>query len=123
MKPIFTPGKNIAMKVPAHEFEKTASFYRDVLGFAEIETSSQPGADSIAFEFGGKNLWIDSMPGISQAELWLEVTTDDIESASSYCEKIGCIRRDGIEPLPKGLKAFWIASPSNIIHLINEKKR
>jgi len=32
MKPKFNAGKNIAMKVPAHEFEKTAIFYRDILG-------------------------------------------------------------------------------------------
>ena len=40
MKPKFKPGKNIAIKVPVHEFDKTVAFYRDILGFEEIEPSS-----------------------------------------------------------------------------------
>lgn len=38
----FRPGRNIAMKVPAHEYEQTAAFYRDVLEFRELG-----GADSV----------------------------------------------------------------------------
>jgi len=32
-KPAFTPDKNIAMKVPVHEYEKTVSFYGNILSF------------------------------------------------------------------------------------------
>ena len=56
MKPIFTPGKNIAMKVPIHEFDKTVTFYRDILGFQEIDASSPGDIDSVVFKFGDKNL-------------------------------------------------------------------
>jgi hypothetical protein len=48
----------------------------------------------------------------------LEVLTENIEDASKYFEKTGCIRRDEIEPLPEGLEGFWITNPANIIHLI-----
>jgi len=121
MKPKFTPGKNIAMKVPVHEFDKTVTFYRDILGFQEIDASSPADIDSVIFKFGDKNLWIDKKSEISQAEIWLEIMTDDIESASAYFEESNCVRRDEIEPLPEGFKAFWLANPANIIHLINEQ--
>ena len=116
----FSPGKNIAMKVPSHEFEKTVAFYKDVLGFKIKEAASPDNMESATFEFGDKNLWIDKVPGISQAEVWLEVITEDIEKASKYFEEKSCVRRDEIEPLPEGFQGFWIANPANIIHLITE---
>ncbi len=113
----FEPGKNIAMKIPSHEYDDTVRFYRDVLRFKEI-TGSSPG-DTPRFQFGDKVLWLDCMPGLSQSEIWLEVVTSDINKASEYLKERGCHRRDEIEPLPKGFKAFWVSSPANIIHLIS----
>jgi len=120
MKPKFTSGKNIAIKVPVHEFDRTVAFYRDILGFEVVDVSSPDDIEAVTFKFGDKNLWIDKVPGISQAEVWFEVITEDIEMASQYFENNNCIRRDEIEPLPEGFKAFWLASPANIIHLITE---
>ena len=113
----FAPGRNIAMKVPPHQYDATVAFYRDVLGLQEI-TSQAP---AVGFEFGSKNLWIDRVPGVSQAELWLEVTTDDTAAAAQYLKSAGIARCDEIEPLPEGLDAFWISSPSAIIHLVCKK--
>jgi len=113
----FAPGTNIAMKIPAHEYEATVRLYRDVFRFREITGS---GADDTPrFEFGDKVLWLDRTPGLSQAEIWLEVVASDIGEAAVYLVEQGCHRRDEIEPLPDGLKAFWISSPSNIIHLVS----
>ena len=120
MKPDFKPGNNIAMKVPAHEFAATVSFYRDVLGFNQKEALSSDSSQSVAFEFGDKNLWIDRTPGLSQAEIWLQVIARDSEQASDYLKTSGCVRCDEIEPLPDGYRGFWIAGPSNIIHLVSE---
>lgn len=113
----FQPGKNIAMKIPAHEYQSTVRFYRDVLRFTEIQSNGPDGTPR--FEFGDKVLWLDCMPGLSQSEIWLEVVTSDIGEASEYLKEQGCHRRDEIEPLPNGFKAFWISSPSNIIHLVS----
>jgi catechol 2,3-dioxygenase-like lactoylglutathione lyase family enzyme len=120
MKPKFTPGNNIAIKVPSHEFDNTVSFYRNILGLEEVEVSAPDDIGTVVFKYGDKNLWIDRISGLSQAEIWLEVITDNIDKASDYFEENDCIRRDEIEPLPDGLKGFWIASPANIIHLITE---
>jgi len=114
VQPTFTGGRNIAMKVPPHQFEATVRFYRDVLGLTEI-TKHHP---SIGFEFGSCNLWIDRVPGISQAEIWLEVVTNDIAAASRHLHAAAIVRRDEIEPLPSGFEAFWISSPASIIHLV-----
>ncbi|MCC6603168.1 MAG: hypothetical protein IT327_08160 [Anaerolineae bacterium] len=113
-KPRFAAGRNIAMKVPPHLYEATVQFYRDVLCLKEI-TKHPP---SVGFEFGANNLWIDRVPGISQAETWLEVVTDDIAAASDHLKAAGVVRCDEIEPLPQGFQAFWVSSPASIIHLV-----
>lgn len=113
-KPKFAAGRNIAMKVPPHLYEATIQFYRDVLGLKEITKH----APSVGFEFGPNNLWIDRVPGISQAETWLEVVTNDITAASEHLKAAGVVRCDDIEPLPPGFQAFWVSSPASIIHLV-----
>jgi len=118
MKPIFTPGKNIAMKVPSHEYKNVVHFYKDVLGLNEIENAPLDDFESIAFEFGDKWLWIDNIAGISQAEVWLEINAEDPYSAKEYLLKQGCVLRNEIESLPADFNGFWIANPSNIIHLV-----
>jgi hypothetical protein len=120
MKPRFIPGNNIAIKVPTHEYEDTVVFYRDILGFEQVELDSSADIEGVTFRFGDKNLWIDKIPGISQAEIWLEVLTDDLDKASAYLHDKHCNRRDEIEPLPDNVKGFWISSSCNIIHLINQ---
>lgn len=118
MKPKFEPGSNIAMKVPAHEYDKTVAFYRDVFGFELIPLDNDETTDTIRFKFGDKVLWIDRVETVSQAEIWLEVVTDDLDAASEYFQQNEVVRCDEIEPLPEGFKGFWISSPSNIIHLV-----
>lgn len=121
MKPQFSPGKNIAVKVPAHEFDSMVHFYKVILGFKQKNVSSPDAFDSVAFEFGDKNLWVDKISGISQAEVWLEIEADNALEAQKYLEEQGCKIRNEIEPLPDSLNAFWLSSPSNTIHLINEQ--
>ena len=121
MKPDFRPGKNIAIKVPAHEFDRMVEFYKIIIGLKQKDTNSRDDFDSIAFEFGDKNLWVDKISELSQAEVWLEIESDNAADAKSYLEEQGCVIRNEIEPLPTGFNGFWLSSPSNIIHLVNEK--
>ena len=109
----FYPGNNIAIKVPSHEFAKTVEFYRDILCLTLIED------DGIVFDFQGKKLWIDCVNSLSQAEIWLEIRTDDVKAAKTYLSGKGVTFRDDIENLPEDFNGFWIAGPSNIIHLVN----
>jgi hypothetical protein len=120
MKPKFKAGQNIAIKVPPYQFERTVSFYRDILGFEQMDLSGSREYESVVFKFEGNNLWIDKSPTVSQAEIWLEIRTSSVAQAARHFEDCKIVRRDEIEHLPDDLKAFWITSPSDIIHLINE---
>lgn len=122
MKPIFRPGANIAVKVPPHEYDSTISFYRDTLGLAQVSGEAESTTETVRFRFGDKTLWIDRVDGISQAEIWLEVVTDDLEAAADHLARHGVTRRVEIEPLPDAVRGFWISSPSNIIHLIQTSR-
>lgn len=114
MKAKFAPGRNIAMKVPPHQYEATVRFYRDVVGLTPID--SQP--PEVGFEFGDKQLWIDRVPTVSQAEIWLELVTDDLGAAAEQLADAGVVRCDAIEPLPAELPGFWVTNPAAIIHLV-----
>lgn len=115
----FQPGRNIAMKVPSHEYPRTVAFYRDVLGFKQLDPA--PGAtESVRFEFGDKVLWIDNVPTMTQAEIWLEVQADDLAAAAEHLAASGCAIRNEVEPLPEGF-GVWVSSPANIIHLVSSK--
>ena len=115
----FTGGRNIAMKVPPHQWEATVGFYRDTLRLREIENPYDTGPPSVGFEFGANRLWIDRVPTVSQAELWLQVTTADTAVAAEHLERAGVARCDEIEPLG-GSSAYWISSPAAIVHLVSE---
>ena len=89
-------------------------FYRDVVGLKLIEKHSP----SVGFEFGANHRWIDRVPGFSQAEIWLELITNDVPTASEHLKSAHVVRCDEIEPLPEGFQAFWVSSPASIVHLV-----
>jgi len=113
-RPALRGGRNIAMKVPPHAYDGTVAFYRDVLGLPEITTH----APDVGFEFGANQLWIDRVPQLSQAELWLEVVSDDIAATTRELAAAGVVRCDEIEPLGESTRAFWIINPASIVHLV-----
>ncbi|MDT0277420.1 hypothetical protein [Blastococcus goldschmidtiae] len=117
--PAFEGGRNIAMKVPPHQWEATVGFYRDTLGLRELDNPFTSGPQSVGFAFGMNRLWVDRVPGMSQAELWLQVTTADTAAAAEHLAASGVARCDAIEPLGSE-SAFWVASPAAIVHLVSE---
>jgi catechol-2,3-dioxygenase len=56
MNPSFRPGKNIAMKVLTHEYEKTVAFYKDILGL-EIKEDSSPDSFESVGDYQEENVW------------------------------------------------------------------
>lgn len=117
MEPTFNGGRNITMKVPPDQFDETVRFYGEVLGLERIERL----APDIVFAFGANQLWIDRAPGMSQAEIWLEIVTGDREAAADHLARSGIARRDEIETLPEGFPGFWVSSPASIIHLVQRR--
>ena len=114
----FSGGRNIAMKVPPHQYDETVRFYRDVIGLEQIE----PDTPSVSFAFGANRLWIDRVDTVSQAELWLELTAEDVPAAADRLDAAGVARCDAIEKLPDGFNGFWISSPAAVVHLVSERR-
>jgi hypothetical protein len=73
-------------------------------------------APAIGFELGPNRLWIDEAPGMSQAEVWLELYSDDFPSAAEHIAKAGVVRCDRIKPLPEGFRGGWFSNPAEIVH-------
>ena len=113
INPGFKAGSNIAMKVPAHLYEKTLSFYEETLALPITHEK-----ESAVVEFGAVRLWLDRVSAMTQPELWLEVTTPDVAAASGYLEEQGVARCDEVEPLPADMEGFWVAAPGGVVHLV-----
>ncbi len=114
--PLFTPGRNIAMKLPVDVFDQTVSFYETVLGWS-VEAISPGTARTV---FGGGQLWFDRVEGLSQAQIWLELNVEEYETARAYLLAHGTQDDPSIEPLPVDFRGFWIRNPAGLVHLIAE---
>jgi hypothetical protein len=75
---------------------------------------------NVGFEVGADQLWTDRVPGMSQAEVWLELAADDVPAAAERLAAAGVARCDEIEPVPEGFDGFWIASPASIVHIVSK---
>ena len=75
-------------------------------------------APAIGFLLGPNRLWIDEAPNYIQAEVWLELFTDDHCMALARLEAGGAIRCDQIEDLGDGFKGGWIMNPANVVHMV-----
>ena len=106
-------SRNIALKVPAHQFDKTVESYRK-LGLPGLDESDS----SVVFEYGPIRLHVDRQRELSQAEVWLELVTDDLGAAAVSTEAAGFERCDHIEDLGT-YPGFWVSSPASIIHLVS----
>ena len=115
MSAAFEGGVDVAMKVPPHQYQPVLNFYRDVVGLKEIGNEGTRG-----FELGPIRLWIDESPGMSQAELWLELFTPDFGQAAEHLRQAGVTRCDTIEPLGESFRGGWILNPAGIVHMVRE---
>lgn len=44
------------MKVPVHKYDKTVTFYIDILSFEEVDSPSPDSLERVAFKFGNIHL-------------------------------------------------------------------
>ena len=110
----FAAGRNIAMKLPIGRYRDTVAFYRDVLGLP-VEVRSETTA---VVSFGPMRLWLDRVAELEQAELWLEVETDDVAAAAARLAAAGIEQVPPAETLPEGFEGFWVRNPAGLIHLV-----
>jgi hypothetical protein len=108
------PGKNIALKVPIHQYDETVAFYRDRAGLPVTKVME----NSTGFEFNGFTLWIDRVPHQSQLDVWLELFSDDPDAALT---QLGSPQRDELEPLGS-VKGHWTSDPAGTVLLVRTEK-
>jgi len=114
--PAFRGGKNLALKVPAHQFAATVEAYR-ALGIPVLSEAAR----AVVFQWGTSFLHV-APDNLSQAELWLELIVPDADAAAEQLAKTPFVRCDAIEPLRPGFPGFWVTSPASIIHLVTENE-
>ena len=112
--PQFSGGANIAIKCPYHIYDQTIAFYRDTLGLPLLEEETE----GCIFQFGPVRLWVDRVPNLSHADVWLELETNDTEAAASFLKVHGITRRDEVEQLREDFNGFFISAPNGVIHLV-----
>lgn len=121
--PRFAVGVNIAMKIPAADYERTVAFYRDTLRM-ELEEVDDTGAPTVSrshtVDFGPCRLWLDQVDTASRSDVWLELRTDDLEQAVNDLERAGTTTCDEIEPLDSA-DAHWIRNPAGVVHLLAQE--
>jgi catechol 2,3-dioxygenase-like lactoylglutathione lyase family enzyme len=107
------PGQNIAIKVPLHRWAETVTFYRDRVGLSVVKETP----DTVAFAFGAMTLWIDRVAAQSQVDVWLELFSDDPDTALAH---LGSPRRDELEPLD-GVTGHWTSDPAGVVLLVRRE--
>ena len=108
------PGRNIAIKVPLHRWDETVAFYRDRVALPVTRVLE----NSVGFDFNGFILWIDRVPHQSQADVWLELFSDDPGAALTTLESP---RRDELEPLD-GVTGHWTSDPAGTVLLVRQPR-
>ncbi|MEN3271777.1 MAG: hypothetical protein V7636_538 [Actinomycetota bacterium] len=107
------PGTNIAVKVPAGHFESTVSFYRDTVALTVVDQRES----SVGFAFGSSVLWLDRVEHATHAEVWLELSSDDVDADASTLVAAGARIADEIEPLDRSDR-HWIIDPAGTVLLL-----
>lgn len=108
------PGKNIAIKVPLHQWEDTVSFYRDKVGLPVARELD----NSTGFNFGSITLWIDRVPQQSQTDVWIELFDENPDAALA---SLGSPKRDELEPLTN-VTGHWTSDPAGTVILLRQEQ-
>ncbi len=118
----FEVGINIAIKIPKSKYEKTVSFYRDILKLAVEEKPIDNPTISRTHEvkFGSNIIWLDCVDNYTHSETWLQLTVPDVEEATKYLESNGVVTCDEIELLPENM--HWIQDPAGTVYNLQQRK-
>ncbi|MEJ5048471.1 VOC family protein [Chryseobacterium culicis] len=122
MKTQFEAGINIAIKIPKNKYEKTVSFYRDILKLDVEEKAINNPTVSRTHEvkFGSNIIWLDCVDNYTHSETWLQLTVPDVEAATQYLQSNGVETCDEIEELPEDM--HWITDPAGTVFNLQQKK-
>jgi len=116
----FEAGINIAIKIPKNKYEKTVSFYRDILKLEVEEKLIKNPTVSRTHEvkFGHNIIWLDCVDNYTHSETWLQLIVPDVEAATEYLQSNGVETCDEIEELPENM--HWITDPAGTVFNLQE---
>ncbi|QFT89048.1 hypothetical protein FIU87_10355 [Bacillus sp. THAF10] len=114
----FIGGNNIALKIPKFKYNETVDFYKHVLKLPYLGFMSE----SHAFQFGNVTLWLDCMENYAQQDVWLEIQTDNLNTAAAYFDEHNINRRDEVE-IHENSQGYWISDPCGTILRVNRRKQ
>lgn len=119
----FTPGINIAIKIPKNKYEKTVDFYKNILKFEVTEKPIDHPTVSRTHQvkFGDTILWLDCVDNYTHSETWLQLTVPDINQATEYLESHDVATCDELEKLPQGM--HWIQDPAGTVFNLQQLKK
>ncbi len=118
----FEAGINIAVKIPKSKYEKTVTFYRDILKLPveEKQIDNPTVSRTHQVSFGNNTLWLDCVDNYTHAETWLELNTPDVKDAAAYLEKHGVATCDELEALPENM--HWIQDPAGTVFVLKNRR-
>ncbi|MCC2600575.1 MULTISPECIES: VOC family protein [unclassified Sphingobacterium] len=118
----FEAGINIAIKIPKGKYEKTVSFYRDILKFEVSEKPIDNPTVSRTHEvkFGNNVIWLDCVDNYTHSETWLQLTVPNVAEATDYLLSNGVETCDELEELPENM--HWIQDPAGTVFNMQQRK-
>ncbi len=117
----FTGGLNIAIKVPRSKYEKTVAFYRDILKLPVVEKPITNPTVSRTHEvrFGSNIVWLDCVDNYTHSEVWLDLKTNDVNTATAFLQANGIETCDELEEIPETM--HWILDPAGTPFILNQQ--
>ena len=118
----FEAGINIAIKIPKGKYEKTISFYRDILKLEVMEKPIDNPTVSRTHEvkFGNNIIWLDCVDNYTHSETWLQLTVPNVAEATDYLLSKGVETCDEFEELPENM--HWIQDPAGTVFNLQQRK-
>ncbi|OBS14824.1 hypothetical protein ATE49_19515 [Elizabethkingia miricola] len=122
MNPEFEAGINIAIKIPKSKYEKTVTFYRDIL---KLEVEEKPIENPTVsrthqVKFGHNIIWLDCVDNYTHSETWLQLTVPNVEVATDYLQAKGIDTCDELEELPENM--HWITDPAGTVFNLQQQE-
>ncbi|MDR2234836.1 MAG: VOC family protein [Chryseobacterium sp.] len=117
----FEAGINIAIKIPKNKYEKTVTFYKDILKLdvKEVEINNLTVSKTHEVKFGNNIIWLDCVDNYTHSETWLQLTVPDVEKATEYLRSNGVETCDEIEEIPENM--HWITDPAGTVFNLQQK--
>jgi hypothetical protein len=116
----FEGGLNIAIKIPKSKYDKTVTFYKDILKLEVTEKPIDNPTVSRTHEvkFGHNTIWLDCVDNYTRSETWLELKTPDVSKATEYLKYNGIETCDELEKIPED--NHWIMDPAGTVFIIGK---